>query len=349
MPIGTDRATRSTSTPGRTRLATFLSRGAAAGMLVLPVALPAGAADCDPGIFEHIKGNTVLPPNCTYRTAIRITDSNTVLDCRGSSFIGSAGEKIGLMIDSEGKPLSDVTVKNCKFSNFASSGVRVTWDKPDAKKGSDHDEIYRRSPARIVLDNIVVQDNGRVGIYLDDYVSDVTIKNSSVIRSGAAGIYLEHSSRRIKLIGNKILGNGRATKREGVAVDSSADNVIEDNVFQGNAAGGIFLYKNCGEHFSTGKQVIRWQHSDRNLIKGNTFIDENTGIWLASRQHRDLSRWDCGDAPLNGKGRFADFADSNTVENNSFCRTAVTVVDDGKDNEIKGSKSFCPAAAVDKN
>jgi parallel beta-helix repeat protein len=322
--------------------------------IALLAVTPAHAGtDCDPGVLGVIEGRTVLPKNCTYHQTIRITASNTTLDCQGSTFVGSGQEKIGLMIDSEGKPLSVIVVKNCGFNGFASSGVRVTWSAQDVKKGTDHEAIYRRSPTRIVLDNISVKDNGGVGIYLDDYVSDVTIRNSEITGSGGVGIYLEHSSRKITLVDNNITGNGfrdgGKAPREGVAVDSSADNRIERNVFKGNAAGGIFLYKNCGEHFSTGTQVIRWQHSDNNLIKDNVFTNEAVGVWLASRQQRDLSRWDCGDAPIGGKGRYADFADNNQVENNTFCKTAVAVTDDGKNNVVRGSTNQCTPPSRHKN
>ncbi len=249
------------------------------------------------------------------------------------------------MIDSKGKSLSNVVVKNCNFNQFASSGVRVTWDTQDTKKGADREAIYRRSPHDILLENVSVKDNGGVGIYLDDYVSDVTVKKSRIEGSAGVGIYLEHSSRRITLTDNTITGNGfrngGKSKREGVAVDSSAYNVIERNVFQGNAAGGVFLYKNCGEHFSSGKQVLRWQHSDHNKIQGNLFVGEAVGVWLASRQDRDLSKWDCGDVPTGQRGSYSDFADSNHIENNAFCKTAVMVTDNGKRNEIRGSMSQC--------
>lgn len=322
---------------------------AAAGLASLLMAAPAAhAADrCEAADLDNISGKVVLPENCSYRRQIMITTSHTTLDCRNSTFIGSPGEKIGLMIDSKGKPLSDVTVKNCNFTQFDSSGVRVTWDKADSAKGDDHARIYERTPTGIVLDNINVKDNGGVGIYIDDYVTDTTIKNSSITGSRGVGIYLEHSSQRIKLLDNKIVGNGfrdgGKSRREGVAVDSSANNVIQGNLFKRNAAGGIFLYKNCGEHISDGKQVLRWQHSDRNVIKDNVFEGETVGVWLASRQGRNLSKWDCGDPPMNARGQYADYANNNKLEDNTFCRTATPVKDDGKGNQVDGSKNSCPA------
>ena len=320
----------------------------ASGLASLFLAAPAAhAADrCEAADLDNISGKVVLPENCSYRRAIVITTSHTTLDCRNSTFIGTGREKIGLIIDSKGKPLSDVTVKNCNFEKFDSSGVRVTWSEVDTRKGDDHARIYARTPTGITFDNINVRDSGAVGIYIDDYVTDTTIKNSTIIDSLGVGIYLEHSSQRIKLLDNKIIGNGVRTDksaREGVAVDSSANNVIQGNLFNRNAAGAIFLYKNCGEHISNGKQVLRWQHSDGNLIKNNVFVDEKVGVWLASRQGRNLSKWDCGDPPMNARGQYADYANNNKLENNTFCRTATPVKDDGKGNQVDGSKNSCPA------
>ncbi len=181
--------------------------------------------------------------------------------------------------------------------------------------------------------------SGRVGIYFDDYVTHSTLSHSIVRDSYMSGIYLEHSSRNNKVVDNQIIDNGHERfgkgKREGLAVDSSAYNLIEGNRFESNGAGGVFLYKNCGEHFSTGKSVIRWQHSDYNVIRNNTFVNEPVGIWLASRQNRDLSGFDCGDKPREGSLKFyPDYADNNVVEGNHFFGGKVMVRNDGQGNKL---------------
>lgn len=38
--------------------------------------------------------------------------------------------------------------------------------------------------------------------------------------------------------------------------------------------------------------------SDENIVRHNVFVGERVGVWLASRQSKDLSKWDCGDPPL---------------------------------------------------
>jgi parallel beta-helix repeat protein len=223
--------------------------------------------------------------------------------------------------------------------HFTRSGIRITSDIAANKLSPNHEENYRRTPTRITLENVEVTGSGRVGIYFDDYVTHSTLSHSIVRDSYMSGIYLEHSSRNNKIVGNQIINNGHERfgkgKREGLAVDSSAYNLIEANRFESNGAGGVFLYKNCGEHFSTGKSVIRWQHSDYNIIRNNTFVNEPVGIWLASRQSRDLSGFDCGDKPREGSLKFyPDYADNNVVVGNHFFGGKVMVRNDGQGNKL---------------
>lgn len=303
-------------------------------------------ANCQYSDRSKFSGTTVLPPNCLYRQFIKITESNTTLDCNGSIFDGEGQDKIGLHIDSGGRPLSNITVKNCTFRNFK-GGIRISWAKVDSQKAGSRDELYRNSPTQIMLDNVTVANNDGEGIYVDDYVTNVTIQNSLIQDSKGVGIYLEHSSKQNHIVNNKLIRNGyRVGKgpREAIAVDSSAENRIEHNYFESNAAGAIFLYKNCGEHIDSGTQVIRWQHSDNNVIRNNQFNNEEVSIWLASRQSRNLSNWTCGDPPMDGKGwYFEDFADQNEISGNhfSYVRTAIRI--EGDYNRITDNTFACVA------
>ncbi|RQW87471.1 MAG: right-handed parallel beta-helix repeat-containing protein [Geobacter sp.] len=312
-------------------------------LIVTLYATSAFAGDvCPETLPAVVRGDVTLPEGCVFEQSINIIDSNTSLNCNGSVFDGKGKDKIGLLIDSKGNPLTNIKVENCVFRNFKSSGIRISWSEVDARKGTDHEKIYSVSPNSIFLDKIIIEGSGGVGLYIDDYVTNVTVQNSVIQRSSGVGIYLEHSSKGNRIVNNKLLENGyRVGKgaREAIAVDSSAENLIDGNIFKNNAAGGIFLYKNCGERFSSGKQVIRWQHSSHNTIRNNLFQDEKVGIWLASRQSRNLSKWDCGDKPMDQAGKyFEDFADSNTIYNNLFCRTVVGIRVASDLNEITGNQ-----------
>ncbi len=87
------------------------------------------------------------------------------------------------------------------------------------------------------------------------------------------------------------------TGREGIAIDGSRNNRVVNNVIHSNAAGGIFLYKNCGE-YATQKPNQWWQRyygADGNEIDGNIIVNEPQGIWIGSRMAEDQYFMDCSD------------------------------------------------------
>ncbi|MEC7121122.1 MAG: right-handed parallel beta-helix repeat-containing protein [Pseudomonadota bacterium] len=291
-----------------------------------------------------VSGSMTLDPKKTYtKTEFQIRQSDTILDCQGALIDGQNKVKTGLRIVSDGKtPLRNVTVKNCNFKNFSSSGIRIYWKGNDTLKlKHSMAERYRLAPQQIKLLNITVEDTAKSSVYVDDYVSDVLIDGLTVRRSGALGLYLEHHSRRTTVQNSLFEQNGyRGGKpaREGLAIDASMHNVIRNNTFKGNAQGGIFLYKNCGERFSTGKSVLRTQQASYNVIEGNTFIDMPRGVWLASRQSKNLSKWDCGDPSLDDGVHYQDYARHNTIRNNRFCGIPKPVIVEDNHNTITDNR-----------
>lgn len=303
------------------------------------------AADsCRDALPDVLSGSVNLPAGCVYDKPLTITRSDTSLNCNGSVFDGRNQHAFGLFIDSKGKPLSNVKIENCSFRNFKRTGVRITWSDPDFKKGSNRNEIYSRTPKDITFRKIVVEGSEGVGFYIDDYVANVTLQDSVIKDSGGVGLYLEHSSKNCRIVNNTFLRNGFGSSfkrhhREAIAVDSSAGNIIEGNLFEGNNAGGVFLYKNCGEHVSEGKSVTRWQHSEHNEIRKNRFIREKVGVWIASRQSRDLTRTDCSDPPMDAtKKYYEDFANKNIVSDNQFCGNDVAIRIEGDENRVLNNR-----------
>ncbi len=296
---------------------------------------------CEASLPREIIGKVILPTGCVYSRELLITQSHTLLDCNGAIFDGHGTLNIGLNIDSGGKPLDDVVVKNCTFQNYARRGVLIGWSGKDASKPQDHAFLYSHTPHDIHVDHVTITHTGRVGFYVDDYVQRVLIDHAVVRGSGEVGIYFEHSSREITLRDSVVSGNG-GDNREGLSIDSSAHDVVEGNTFRNNAIGGIFLYKNCWEYADEPLrgEVKRWQHSDFNVIRNNIFRDEPIGVWIASRQSEDISHMHCGDAPMvKGDNRYyRDYADNNTVEGNTFCNVQVPVRVEGDRNVIRGNR-----------
>lgn len=301
--------------------------------------------DCQLPKSGRLSGDIELHSNCTYPQGIIVTESNTNIDCKGATLDGKHSKKIGILISSEGRSLKNVSVKNCTVKNFSQVGVLVTSEIPNYKRSNDHEKNYNETPANITLDNLNVLSNDGAGVYFHSYVSNSTLKNSRIEKSKAEGIYLDQSSRGNRILENIIKNNGEldgpnSGQRVGLAIDSSAKNLVESNKFVGNFGGGIFLYKNCGENFSKGMSVIRWQHSNENIIKNNSFDGEKIGIWIASRQSSNLQRKDCGDKSLDVEGKhYQDFADNNTITGNKFCRNKVYVRVEGDNNIITNNRS----------
>ncbi len=286
-----------------------------------------------------------LDQSCIYEKSLIIEQGNSIIDCHGAIFDGKARFPYGLLIDSKGERLDNVIIQNCTFRNFKRDGVRVTWSGYDSFKTNNKRERYARSPSQIVLKKLNVIGNSGSGIFIDDYVTNVIITDSVIAGNAGVGVYLEHSSKSNKILGNQFVRNGYRkfkNNREAVAIDSSAENEVSRNYFLGNAAGGIFLYKNCGENIDNGRQVIRWQHSNHNLIKDNVFLNEKVAVWIAARQSRNLRKWGCGDASIDKAGRYyEDFANYNRVIENTFANNFVAVRVEGDHNKIEKNNFFC--------
>lgn len=249
--------------------------------------------------------------------------------------------------------ISNIQVKNCKIKAFkqafrvrhVNAGAKWLWDYVaadstlsvpyNAYKASQSstnktnllnalkaynweasslpDTIRAVTPRDITVTNVDVDLSAVTAVYVDHHVTDVTFNDLTVTRSDGPGLYLEFGSQ------NNVIKNSSFTNnnREGVAVDSSAGNVIEDSVFSGNVNGGIFLYRNCWEYFKdpqlvcaggtcTGERANyfpRTQGSDDNYIfrnsfsgNGSTSYGANVGVHIASRQSKtaNFEGFGCG-------------------------------------------------------
>jgi hypothetical protein len=123
----------------------------------------------------------------------------------------------------------------------------------------------------------------------------VTLRNSTISgRSDVVPIYLDAESAENVIKDNNI--GVQTSRREQIAIDGSARNLIVGNRLSGLNRGGIFLYRNCGE-----RGVIRHQGPEDNVIIGNVFYYNQyqgfiPAIWIASRQN-DLPGY-CDDDAL---------------------------------------------------
>ena len=299
-----------------------------------------------------------LDPSCTYTAGFEITASHLTLDCAGAtvrSAPGAAG--VGILIHAPAdEDLTDVTVRNCTVEGFLNS-MRVTRDGfRDLAAGAEFDH----GTSAITLAANRVSGSRGVGLYVDGYVAGVSILDNVVQGAGSSGIYLEGGSRRNLVQGNQILDNGFRENgpggqrtsfggldlwfwgvgREGISVDGSSENRIADNLFRGNSAGGVFLYKNCGEYPSSGRYFERRTPAADNTIEGNRFEGGRNGVWVGSRMSENTLPMDCTDPAYVQTGFVRivlDHAPRNVIRANTFVEVTYGVRVEDDDTTVAGN------------
>jgi parallel beta-helix repeat protein len=300
-----------------------------------------------------------LDPSCVWTRGLNIVASDVVLDCQGAH-IAAPDRRFGVeIVSTVDVGLHDITVRNCHIEGFLNN-VRITREGfRDLAEGVEYENGFSNI---VIEDNTILNSRG-VGIFVDGYVTGVTIRNSHIEGAGSSGIYLEHGSRDNVVENNDIVHNGYTENgpngqffsfggidvffwgpgREGIAVDGSRFNRIVNNRFSGNSAGAILLYKNCGEFVN--ERPERWWHrrygADGNVIEGNTIVGEDNGVWIASRMGENTLPMDCSDPAYHaapGERIVLDYADDNAVRNNVFENVQYGVRIEDDDNVIEDNQ-----------
>lgn len=312
-----------------------------------------------------------LDPSCTWTRGVEIIASDVTLDCQGAN-IAAPDRRFGVAILAPiDVVLSNITVRNCHIEGFLNN-IHIEREGFFALAEMTETEAYEHAWSNIVIEDSTSLNSRGVGIFVDGFVTGVTLRNLHVEGSGSAGIYLEAGSKDNVVENNVIINNGFGengpdgntfnfggttfwfwgTGREGLAIDGSRFNTVRNNSFSGNAAGAIFLYKNCGEFVNT--RPDNWWHrsygADGNLIENNTIIGQRYGVWIGSRMGENVLPMDCSDPQYLG-GVVLDYAADNTVRDNDFqgVTYGVRVEDDGsviEDNQFSGSDPAHQAVLV---
>jgi parallel beta-helix repeat protein len=199
----------------------------------------------------------------------------------------------------------------------------------ESSKNENHTEYAQSvAPKNIVFDNIKIEANVRTPFYVAPGCTNITLQNSELTgHTESVSIYLCCESANNTIQKNIIKTK---TKREAIAVDGSAHNIIQNNTFYFLDFGGIYLYRNLGEG-----GTIRHQTPSFNKIINNTFSYDGSlksklnqlifpTIWLGSRsgvikyfymagskfKNRDTSK------PFGSSANPNDLASNNIVKGN---------------------------------
>ena len=231
-----------------------------------------------------------------------------------------------------------ITIRNGSIrGSIRIYGLGVNGEAAKVRESSHREGHTARAqavaPRAILLEDLKIEADHRIPLYLSPGVTGVTVKNCTFTGwSASTTVYLDAESG-----GNRIEGCTFDVRsgREVVAVDGSATNTIVGNRFLQAGYGGIYLYRNCGEG-----GTVRHQTPQGNVIENNFFNVKDLrsgsyGIWLGSRQGRRSYCEDDAGYPFGSSIDNRDFADHNTVRGNVFQPASdESVRDDGADNRV---------------
>lgn len=323
--------------------------------ITIDAKLPAATTtiDCTQLTPKHtvtVKGHSALSKGCNLTgQSIRfeLNESHSSLDCQGaalSTMADDPSKASAITIKPKtDMAIKDIAVANCHVDGYGHALHIRQYSNPNQRYARGFiDPAANRAlaPRDIQVMNVSSRNSINSGMFVGDHVHGVTFDKVYIQNAGTVGLYLELGSRDNVIKNSVFVGNGfRSFKpnREAIAVDSSSNNRIENNRFIHNGAGSVLLYRNCFEHAddpTRSNHFKRTESSRDNVIRGNIFDDETVGIWVASRQSRNLKGFNCG-AYLVKKTLFAsyhlDSAKDNQIIDNRFeqVEQGIIVEDDG--------------------
>ncbi|WP_298162425.1 right-handed parallel beta-helix repeat-containing protein [Brevundimonas sp.] len=291
-------------------------------------ALTAPAAADTPAV--HLTCFATLPPGVAVRRHIVFEGaeaSGAGLDCSGGS-VGVPGRPsttrdptVAVWSRREGRGWSiprDVRITRCTIhGNLRVWGLgRSDIDglRASSRTPGHTAATQAAAPTGLMLDNVAFVATGSIPLYVGPGVTGLRMTGGGFRgQSVSTAIYLDAESAGAVI---RNVAFAIRTAREQIAVDGSARNRIEDNRFQLNGRGGVFLYRNCGED-----GVIRHQTPSDNVISGNRF---EGAAWLTPRPivvgSREGRRRYCGDDagyPFGSSADDRDRATGNIVSGNT--------------------------------
>ncbi len=274
-----------------------------------------------------------LPPGRSVRRRVLIEGaeaSGAGLDCNGGS-VGLAG-----VSSTTGAPTVAIwsrragagwsVPRNVRIARCTVHGNLRIWglgrDDLAALRASSRTPRHTvtaqaASPSGVRLEAVTFVATGSIPLYIGPGATGVSLTGGGFRgRSVSTAIYLDAES------AGAVIRNvdfDIRTGREQIAVDGSARNRIENNRFELNGRGGVFLYRNCGED-----GVVRHQTPSNNRITNNRFeaaalFAPRTVVVGAREGRRRYCRDDAG-FPFGSSLDDGDHATGNVVVRNTVRR-----------------------------
>lgn len=278
---------------------------------------------------------------------MKITSSNQTIDLGGETYKGD------ILVQG---PVSGVVIRNgrvngeirCRASDY--KALVEKWNKT----GDWTKAVREAAPRGVTISNLVVNGMGASHqVYAGPGCSNIKVRKVRFTgQSLGPSVYLSMESEK-NLVSGCSFEAVTGERREVMSIDGSARNLIENNRFLRCRWGGIYIYRNSGEHGQ-----IRHQEPRFNVIQGNRF--DLTGMWVArvgygskgvevphgviigSRQGSKYHSPDDAGYPWGSSADDRDFARENVVTGNLFRGDWLNrwVLDADKQNTVSGNKAW---------
>lgn len=336
---------------------------------LLPLLLPlviltgCGGGGIGPTDANLLPINGVIKLEQDFTGTITIREDNTILDLNGYTVHGTSwgffdNDPTGTCVNVRAK---NVTIKNGKIGacltgiNIASGFARGThtveatkiWQEQGDQAANNYmNSFYGKGSDNVWIKNMEITPIIH-GIYVQPYIQGTKISATSVNR-GRIGVYLDSGNKDTiinetsfndvgwtKYVSSlrKNISRSAGEGREAIAADGVINLTVRNSTFTNSNLAGIAVYRNCMEDKDSTSTYPRLIGSKGMVFTNNVFNDEDIGIWLGSRQQRDLSGWDCGATPEAG-GYYMDYASNTEIRFNTFNRTDVAVEVAGDNNTV---------------
>lgn len=239
----------------------------------------------------------------------------------------------------------DIVLRNCNIVG----AVRIYGMGKNANRDNIRDlsrtdgyvqKVRARAPTRITLDNLTIEGLGRTPLYLSSGVTDVTLMNSTVTGvASSVGVYLDAESYHNTFRNNRFSVTSRdwggLRKREEIAVDGSSYNRFINNHFSTLEGGGIFLYRNCGEHGTVRHTEPAFNQIINNVFYYDKYDGGNPSVYFGARE-KALYCGDDGGFPWGSSIDDRNYARHNVVYQNQIYKRSVEEMIITKTGDING-------------
>jgi hypothetical protein len=177
-------------------------------------------------------------------------------------------------------------------------------------------------------------------LYLSTGVTDVTLVDSTVTGTASSvGVYLDAESYHNTFRNNRFSVTssdwGGLRKREEIAVDGSSYNRFINNHFSTLEGGGIFLYRNCGEHGTIRHTEPAFNQIINNVFYYDKYSGGNPPWYFGAREKAPYCGYD-GGFPWGSSIDDRNYARHNVVYQNQIYKRALAEMIVTKTGDING-------------